>query len=376
MLALTDFTPYTTQLVELLTRLVEVESPTTDKAAVDNLGQLIHKELVSHGASVRLDVQEKAGDHLVARWNSDSEGEHILFLCHMDTVYDLGTLTQRPVRIEHERLYGPGSLDMKAGIAMLLTAVRVLQEKGAFPQRPITALFTSDEETGSFKSRALIERLAEQADLVLCLEAALADGSLKTARKGTGDLKIVTRGVASHAGADHAGGRNAIEELAHHILAVQRLTDYSTGTTLSTGVVGGGTRANVVPDEAHALVDLRVSNLEEAERIRQWAREVKPVLDGTSVSVTVRQDRPPMPRDALMTVTFEKARLIAEGIGLSLGEGSTGGGSDANFVAALGKPVLDGLGAIGEGGHSEREYVYIPSLPQRTALLAAMLTAW
>jgi glutamate carboxypeptidase len=218
--------------------------------------------------------------------------------------------------------------------------------------------------------------LAAQAELVLCLEPALANGALKTARKGTGDIEIVARGKAAHAGVDHEKGCNAIEELAHHILAVQRLTDYGRGTTLSVGLVSGGTRSNVVPDEARAVVDVRVAVPEELVRIRQWAQARQPVLEGAQVAIHVKADRPPMPRDATMVATFQKVQAIGSRLGLALAEGSTGGGSDANLVAPLGAPVIDGLGGVGDGAHSEREYVMIPSLTDRAALLAAILTEW
>ena len=377
MLTFAEFTPKTPGLIDGLKKLVSIESPSTEKLAVDRLVSVLHVELENLGAFVSEVVQTSVGNQLIARWNQPvSKKSGLLFLCHMDTVYDLGTLQKRPLKIDGDRLYGPGALDMKAGIVLLLEAVRNLQEMGQFPNRPITALFTSDEETGSIHSRALIEQLASTAELTLCLEAAMPDGSLKTARKGTGELEIITRGVAAHAGVDHSKGRNAIEELAHHILAVQRLTDYATGTTLSVGKVSGGTRTNVVPDDARAVVDLRVTSSAEADRIRAWASQVRPVLEGTSVTVHVHQDRPPMPRDAIMIATFERVRSIAQKLGLNLGEGSTGGGSDANFVAALGKAVMDGLGAIGEGGHSEKEYVLIPSLAERAALLAGIITEW
>jgi glutamate carboxypeptidase len=373
MLSIQDFSSSTLAMLNLLQELVEIESPTTDKVAVDRLGSRIATELRQLGAQVTIDQQTRAGNHLIARWGSLPGQTGILVLCHMDTVFEKGTLTRRPLQQQAGKLFGPGILDMKSGIVLLLSAVRLLQESGQFPERPITALFTSDEETGSLTSRSLIENLARQAELVLCLESALPDGSLKTARKGTGDIHIKTTGRAAHAGVDHAKGRNAIEELAYHILAVQRLTDYTTGTTVSVGIVRGGTRVNVVPDLAEAVVDIRVSTIAEADRLRDWARSVTPVMEGTGVSVTVRQDRPPMPRDAIMAATFSKVQAIGSQLGLNLGEGSTGGGSDANFVAALGIPVMDGLGAVGEGAHSEGEYVLVDSLPERAALLAALL---
>jgi glutamate carboxypeptidase len=294
----------------------------------------------------------------------------------MDTVHELGTLAQHPLREVDGKLYGPGIVDMKASIAMALAALRLLRTRRAWPARPVTALFTSDEEIGSEHSRPLIEKLAREAALVLCLEPCLPDGSLKTERKGIGGMTIKTRGRATHAGADHENGHNAIEELAHQIVAAQGLTDYARGTTVNVGVVRGGTRSNVVPDEARAEVDFRVSRPEEAERLAEWMRTRTPMTRGTTVEVTGGLNRPPMPRDATMIATFKRAQQIAAALGLKIGEGSTGGGSDANFVAPLGVPVLDGLGALGNGAHSEREHIVIASLPERAALLAALLTAW
>jgi glutamate carboxypeptidase len=376
MISITDFTPRTEAILNLLTQLVGIESPSTDKIAVDRLGSFIQDNLASLGATVTVDYQTMAGNNIIGRWNPSGSGNGIVLLSHMDTVFELGTLSQRPVRIENGRLYGPGAQDMKASIAMFLEAMRWLHESNTLPSRPITALFTSDEETGSDHSRHLIEELAARSILTLCLEPALPDGSLKTTRKGTGDIEIVTQGKAAHAGSDHQKGRNAIEELAHHVLSAQRLTDYARGTTVSVGVISGGTRANIVPDHARALVDFRITANEEADRIRQWASQRTPVVEGTQVSISVRQDRPPMPRDATMINTFHRVQSIAEQLGLRLNEGSTGGGSDANFVAPLGIPVMDGLGAVGDGAHSEREFVTIDSLAERTALLAGILTEW
>jgi glutamate carboxypeptidase len=376
MITITEFYSKKDAIIELLAKLVNIESPSTDKSAVDRLGALIQNELTSLDAVITIDQHARAGNNIVGKWNQSKSGNGILLLCHMDTVFDLGTIQQRPIRLEDNRFYGPGVLDMKASIAIFLVVLRWLRENDRFPACPITALFTSDEETGSDCSRHLIEELATRSILTLCLEPALPDGSLKTARKGTGDIEIVTHGIAAHAGSDHAKGRNAIVELSHHILAVQNLTDYITGTTVSVGIVEGGTRTNVVPDQARARIDFRVTVQEEAERIRQWAVHRMPVLDGTQVLITVKQDRPPMPRDAIMINTFQKAQMIANKLGIQLSEGSTGGGSDANFVAPLGVPVLDGLGAIGEGAHSEREHVVIDSLAERAALLTAILSEW
>ncbi len=378
MLPVSYFNDRATGIVSLLTRLVEAESPTYDRAAIDHLGSLIASELHLLGGEVVYSHQERAGDHIIARWNASKglPSDGILVLCHMDTVHPLGSLAQNPCRVVDGRLYGPGAQDMKAGIAIFLSTIKILQENDALPARPLTALITSDEETGSRTSRPLIEELAKDSGLVMCLESAMPDGALKTWRKGVGGFEVITHGRAAHAGGEHAQGRNAIEEVAHQVIAIQSLTDYARGTTLNVGVIRGGTVSNVVPSQARAEIDLRVLDQAEADRVEQALRALKPVLKGTSLEIHGGMNRPPMPRDARMAATFEKAKAIAAGIGLELSEGGTGGGSDANFAAPLGVPILDGLGAIGEGLHSEREYVLVSSLAPRAALLAALICNW
>ncbi len=368
------FTHNLPALKALLSGLVAIESPSTDKAAVDRLGQYILPELRALGGDVQVIPQAQAGDHIRCRWGDGPGG--ILVLCHTDTVFDLGTLARQPCCEADGKMYGPGVLDMKGSIAMLLTALRLFRQESCWPERPLTALFTSDEETGSLTSRALIESEARQAAVALCLEPALSSGAIKTARKGTGDITIQVKGVAAHAGIDHEKGRNAIAELAHHVLAAQDLTDYARGTTVNVGVVSGGTRGNVVPAEAQALVDFRVTTMDEFYRLERWTDSLSPTIPGTAVSARLALNRPPMPRDAVMARSFEKAQAIARQLGLELREGSTGGGSDANFAAALGVPVLDGLGGVGDGAHSAREYVLASSLAERAALLSALLLSW
>ncbi len=372
------FNAHTEAMINQLKQLVEIESPSTDKASVDHLSATLLPRLTELGAEITIDARRDSGDNVVASWPaaSDQATGGILLMCHLDTVFPLGTLARQPWRVEGGKVFGPGVFDMKASVVMALTALSELRRAERWPQRPITLLLTSDEEIGSAGSRALIEQLAAQHALTLCLEPCLSDGALKTARKGIGDFELTVRGRASHAGTNHADGRNAIVELAHHLLAATALTDYERGTTVNVGVVSGGTRSNVVPDEARASIDYRVPDMAEAERLATWAASLKPVIADTIIEVQGGLNRPPMPRDDLMVATFGKAQAIAAEIGLTIGEGSTGGGSDANFVAPLGVPVLDGLGARGNGAHSEREHVVIASLAERTALLAALLTAW
>jgi len=357
----------------LLRQLVEIESPSHDKSAVDRVGELVADQALRYGADVEMISNTKTGDHVVARWGSGQDG--ILLLCHMDTVFPIGTLKSMPYREADGKIHGPGVLDMKAGIVICLAALEELQKSGGL-KRPVTLLCTSDEEIGSLTSRKYIEEYAKESVLALVMEAALVDGSLKTWRKGVGEFHVHVKGVAAHAGGDHEKGRNAIEEMAHQVLAIQKLTDYTKQTTLNVGVIRGGTVSNVVPEEAFVEVDIRVMQPGEWQRIEAEVKNLKPVLDGTTLKITGGLNRPPMPFDETMQATFEKAKSIAAGIGMALQAGGTGGASDGNFVAPLGIPVLDGMGAIGEGYHSEREYIFSDSLEQRRNLLVALLTNW
>ncbi|RPJ24779.1 MAG: M20 family peptidase [Chloroflexi bacterium] len=362
------------QSISLLKLLVETESPSQDKTAVDRVGVIVAGEARKVGAQVEVIPNKETGDHVLARFPSIQPSAPILLLCHMDTVFPLGTIHKTPLREGDGKIFGPGTLDMKAGIVIALTAIEEAQTSGL--NRPVTLLCTSDEEIGSHTSRAHIERLARESALVLVLEGGLLDGSLKTWRKGVGEFWVKTRGRAAHSGGDHEKGRNAIEEMAHQVLAIQKLTDYSKQTTLNVGVIRGGTVSNVVPEESIIQVDVRVMQPGEWERLEAEMSKLKPVLDGTSMEITGSLNRPPLPFDETMKATFEKAKSIAAQMGMELRAGGTGGASDANFVAPLGIPVLDGLGAIGEGYHSEREYIFTDSLTERAKLVAGLLRGW
>jgi len=356
--------------------LVETESPSHDKAAVDRVGAIVAEEARKLGAQVEIISNPETGNLILARFYPSDEAHSapILLLCHMDTVFPIGTINQFPYREADRKISGPGTLDMKAGIVIALAAIEEAQTSGL--NRSVTLLCTSDEETGSLTSREHIERLAKESALVLVLEGALLDGSLKTWRKGVGEFRVRTKGRAAHAGGDHQMGRNAIEEMAHQIIAIQKLTDYSKQTTVNVGVIKGGTVSNVVPEEAEIQVDVRVMQPGEWERLKSEMKNLKPILDGTSLEITGDLNRPPMPFDATMKTTFEKAKSIAAKIGMELTAGGTGGASDGNFVAPLGIPVLDGMGAIGEGYHSEREYIFADSLEQKTRFIASLIRDW
>jgi glutamate carboxypeptidase len=371
-----DFEPLREWMVALLADLVAIESPSTDKAAVDRLGLRLAAEASKMGAQIETYPRTEAGDCLACRWNPAAGSTGLLILCHMDTVFSLGTLAHMPFHRADGKIAGPGTMDMKGGIVQALAVIRRLQETGRMPARPLTLLLTTDEETGSLSSRALIETNARQAEMVFCLEPAMANGAIKTSRKGTGDIFLEVHGVAAHAGVNHEKGRNAIEELAHHVLSAQHLTDYTNGTTVNVGVVAGGTRPNVVPELARAEIDFRVQDIREVGRLQAWVDALRPLIPGVSLTARLELNRPPMPRDARMARSFEKAHALAARIGLDLQETGTGGGSDANFVAPLQVPVLDGLGPIGDGAHSEREFFWENSLLERAALLAALLENW
>jgi len=370
------------EIKSLLKTLVEIESPSHDKSAVDRVGTIVAGEARKLGAEVQIIPNKETGDHVLSKFSSlegvgGDDGVHkkpILLLCHMDTVFPLGALQKMPYREADGKIFGPGVLDMKAGIVISLAAIEDAWKNGV--TRLVTLLCTSDEEIGSPTSQEHIKRLAKESSLVLVMESALFDGSLKTWRKGVGEFRVKTKGRAAHAGGDHAKGRNAIEEMAHQIIAIQKLTDYSRQTTLNVGVIHGGTVSNVVPEEAIIQVDVRVMRPGEWERLESELHKLEPVLDGTTIEVSGGLNRPPMPFDEIMKATFEKAKSIAADIGIELKAGGTGGASDANFIAPLGIPVLDGLGAVGEGYHSEREYIFADSLEQRVKLLSAILQNW
>ncbi len=298
-----------------LAQIVELESPTLDKPALDRLSAFLAEQMQGLGGQVQILPQDQAGNHVKARWGDGPGGA--LLMCHMDTVWDVGTVAERPVRVEDGKLYGPGAFDMKGGIANSLWAMRALRDLGLPAGQPVTLLLTSDEETGSITSRPIIEAEALQHDVVFCLEPAqTTQGSLKTWRKGVGMYGISVTGRPAHAGADHAKGINAIEELAHQILAMQALTDYEAGTTVSVGVVQGGTRSNVVPAQASAEIDMRVMNAEEATRLEAEMQGLRPRLEGTTLKVTGGMNRPPMVRTPEIVALFTQAAAFATGDGL------------------------------------------------------------
>ena len=358
-------------LLDLIHALVTIESPTDNKGAVDRCGAVLADRLRSIGAAVTAVPQTAAGDHLLARFGTG--GRQVLVIGHFDTVWPIGQLGRMPFREEAGRLHGPGVLDMKAGIALGMLATRALVDLAPPSDTRITMLWTTDEETGSDTSRALIEAEARQSEAVLVLEPALAGGALKTARKGVGQYELSVHGLSAHAGVDPRKGVNAIRELALQVLAVDAIRDLDRGISVNVGVISGGTRSNVVPDFATASVDVRAETMADADGIDRAMRALAAQTAGARLEVDGGFNRPPMERSAGVVRLFETARACAAEIGIALQEGATGGGSDGNFTAALGVPTLDGLGAVGDGAHALHEHVEVAPLPTRAAIIAGLL---
>ena len=359
-------------LIGTIEALVTLESPTDVKDAVDTCGAELARRLAEIGGKVTTVTTSSAGNHLRAEFGSGSR--QILLLGHFDTVWPVGQLQHMPLQRDGDKLMGPGVLDMKAGIGLAMLATRALFQLAEGAQARIVMLWTTDEETGSHTSRALLETEARQSAAVLVLEPALPGGVLKTSRKGCGEYEVVVRGEAAHAGVDPGKGVSAIRELARQILALETLHDLSRGVSVNVGIISGGSRPNVVAAEARARVDVRAPTMAEADRVDTAIRGLTPHLSGAQVDVSGGFDRPPMERTAGVARLFEMAQQVGSELGQTIGEGSTGGGSDGNFCAALGVPTLDGLGALGDGAHAVHEHVLVSGLVHRATLLSALLT--
>jgi glutamate carboxypeptidase len=362
-------------LLDFLRRLVEAESPSDDKAAVDACGTLAAAHAKALGGRVRVHRQRGFGDVIEVRFGPRSKAgspKPILLLGHLDTVWPLGTLKSMPYRIAEGRVWGPGALDMKAGVAMAFTAIELLSEVGQI-SREIVLLLNSDEEVGSPVSRPITERLAQECVAVYVLEPAQGL-AYKTARKGTGNWRIEVKGVAAHAGVDFEKGASAIRELAQVVETVSGWTDLKRGLTVSVGLIGGGSKTNVIPAEAWAEVDIRIARKADGARISRKFAGLKAADRRCEVAVTGGINRPPMERTRGTVKLYREARALAAELGFALDEAATGGASDGNFTSALGIPTLDGMGAVGEGAHARHESILVEYLAPRTALLARMLS--
>lgn len=359
-------------MVQDLRTLVEIESPSRNAEQIRKVGDLVEGWLNLLGARSER-IASSNGDHRLFRLPSPNP-QRILILSHADTVWEMGTLSRLPFRIDGDRAYGPGSYDMKGGIVQAVWALKALQTRGMFPCQ-IDFLLTSDEEIGSRTSSGLIEELAQGAQAVLVIEPSNPGTyTLKTSRKGVGDFYVTVQGKAAHAGGQPEKGVNAILELSRQVLHVTALGTPSKGTTINVGVIHGGTASNVVPAEAWMHVDLRVTTLSEAQRVEEAMKSLHAFDERARVTVTGGLNRPPFERTEGTAHLYELAREVANSLGFVLGEDASGGGSDGNFTASI-APTLDGLGACGDGAHAEHEHVIVSEMPRRAALLAGLILA-
>jgi glutamate carboxypeptidase len=361
-------------LLALIQNLVRAESPSDDKAGVDACGAVVAAHIRALGGRIKLHRQREFGDVIEARFGPKRSNEGagpVLLLGHLDTVWPLGTLKTMPYRVSDGRLWGPGTLDMKAGVAMALTGIEMLIEAGLL-DREIVLLLNSEEEVGSPVSRPITERLANECSAVYVLEPAQGL-AYKTARKGTGNWRIDIKGVAAHAGVDFGKGASALRELARVVETVSGWTDLKRGLTVSVGLAGGGSKTNVIPAEAWAEVDVRIARKADGPRIERKFATLKPAEKRCSFAVTGGINRPPMERTRGTVALYRRAHALAAELGFELEEAATGGASDGNFTSALGIPTLDGMGAVGEGAHASHESILLEHLAPRTALLAGML---
>jgi len=359
-------------MLSCLRQAVEIESPSNSKPDVDRMAEFFGGEFTRVRGKVKLLPHPTAGSAVVAEFWGKKPNKPLLVLGHSDTVWDVGTLKRMPFLVKDGRAYGPGTFDMKAGIVCALAAIRALQKLKLEPSRPVRFFLNSDEELSTLAFRAVLEKEAKASRAVLVLEPALGM-ALKTSRKGVGEFRITVQGRAAHAGVNPGSGVNAITELARQLLRIQTLTRPRRGITVNAGVIQGGTRGNVVPERASALVDVRIPRLVDREWIERQFHSLEPYHLEAKVEITGGINRPPMERQMAADLFRHAVRV---GLELGLGtmkEASTGGGSDGNFTAALGVPTLDGLGAVGDGAHALHEHVVISELPRRAALLAGMM---
>lgn len=363
-------------MTRVLEDLVGLESPSNERLAVNVVADYLTRAFEPLDADVKRLPQNAFGDHLRVTWGQGDR--QILLLGHMDTVWPIGEIEERPFQIGKDRRTGlltgtgPGVFDMKGGLVVGLYAVSALRDLGLAPAHRLVFLFNSDEECGSPTSRSFIEEEGKRSDYVLVLEPS-REGALVTWRKGVGRFELEIQGLASHAGAAHDRGVSAVEELAHQILRLEAMSDYERGTTVNVGVVQGGSRVNVRPASAWAEIDLRVTTAQEGQRMTQAIRQIRPANPDASLIVSGRMNRPPWETSQAGQTLFERAQRTGAKLGMELWPAGTGGGSDGNFTAALGIPTLDGLGVVGNDAHATTEWIDLASLSRRAALLAELL---
>lgn len=365
------------ELIAFLKQLVECESPSDSPTDVNRFVELF-QDLTNRDATFKTVPSKTQGKHLLCTFQlpGRKKSGQVLALGHSDTVWPLGTLAGMPFREADGRLWGPGVLDMKAGLAFFVFAMRALRELEIPVAHKVVLQINSDEEIGSRTSRELTEKSAQVSKAVLVLEPGTGlTGKAKTARKGIGFYRLQVKGVAAHAGVDFEKGASAVVELSRQIERIAGFTNLPRGVTVNPGVISGGTRSNVIAQEAYTEIDFRVPKLSDFKSLDKKFRALRPVDTRCTLELTGGLNRPPMERSKGVIGLYRLAQVLAASLGFTLEESATGGGSDGNFTAALGIPTLDGLGAVGEGAHATHESLLIQHIAPRTALLAKLTAA-
>ena len=361
------------EMINLLKEIVHLESPSTDKKAVNACSAFVMGEFKKAGARISQFPQKKIGTLYVAEYPSPvpkSVSEQILLLLHVDTVWPVGKAHKMPFYVSEDKVFGPGVLDMKASIVMTLSSMKALSELNTLPKKKIVVFLNSAEEIGNEAAYEVIKSLCKKSDYVLCLEPSLPGGGLKMQRKGRLVIRLEAKGKSAHAGTPNKGV-NAIEELMHQLRRVKELEKEE--TTVNIGLIEGGEKPNIVAKEARAILDVRFWKNENKEKFTASLKKMKPVLKGAQVRFTTESLTPPMEKSGASSELFSRVKKIASSLDLNLTAGKTGGGSDASVASSMGVPTLDGLGPDGRGIHAENEHLLLPSLIERTALLTEIL---
>ncbi|QOR66381.1 M20 family metallopeptidase [Cytobacillus suaedae] len=359
------------EMLQLIEKLVNIDSGSHDKEGVDRVGAILKEKYEEIGFVVEVREEEQHGNHLVIQ-HKEAVDPKIILVAHMDTVFPKGTVAKRPFSIEGDRAYGPGVVDMKSSQVELLYALKALVTTGTPGYENVQIIINSDEEIGSPTSRELIEEKSQGKEYALIVEPARKDGSLVSSRRGGGRYKLVVKGKAAHSGIEPQKGRSAIEELAHKIIQLHGLTDHEKGISVNVGLIEGGSSVNTVSPRAVAHVDIRISDMEQAKILQQKIDEICSTTEvsGTEVTMRGKISRPPMEKTEQSESLLQVIQEVGKEIGIDVQDTSTGGGSDASFTAANGVATVDGMGPVGGNAHSEDEYLEIPTLTERTLLLA------
>ncbi len=361
-------------ILSAIREIVDIESPSRDAEGSRAVADWIDDKVRETGADVSIERETvEDGTHIIIHAFSN-EGPSAMLLGHTDTVHPRGSADRNPTRIEDGRLYGCGIFDMKANIVLMIEALRYFAQSGSRPARPVTIVLSCDEEIGSFTGRKIVEREASKAAECLVFEPS-SDGRVKTGRKGTGMFILRARGVPAHAGLDPEKGANAVAELARQVDRVHSIARPEEGTTVNVTTFNGGTTLNVIPEHAECEIDVRFAHASEAERVTAALGSLEPVDQRVSLALAGAVNRMPLERNDAVVELFEKARSLAASFGYELGETQVGGGSDGNFVAALGVPVLDGLGITGDGAHTLHEHILLSDIAKRATLVTLLLSS-